>query len=161
MKSIILSAIFLLTLWLFAGNVYGADAVKAPQFIVKDIFNKQVISLDRYKGKIIIIDFWATWCPPCRLEIPDIIKLFSNYSNRLQVIGLSVDSTSGPVKDFYAGMKMNYPVGMSTPEIINEYGGVEAIPTAFIIDRNGVIVDKFIGYRDYSQFEAEIKKLLK
>lgn len=147
MKYFFLSVMTVLLAWNLNGCARGSGTsgkMKAPQFSVNSVIDGQAFSLGQYKGKVVIVDIWATWCPPCRMEIPDIIQLYHNYSDVLQVIGLSVDKTTDPVREFYTNMKMNYPVAMATAEIVQSYGGVDAIPTTFIIDKHGLIAEKFV-----------------
>lgn len=134
---------------------------KSYDFSEIDIFGKEKISLSKYKGKVILLNFWATWCPPCRMEIPDFVELYKNYSNKLIIIGISLDESGVEnVKKFYEYFKMNYPVIMGTRDIVIKFGGITAIPTSFIIDKNGEIVKKLIGFRNKDQILEEIKNYL-
>lgn len=133
---------------------------QAPAFSEKDIFGKDTITLSSYQGKVVLLNFWATWCPPCRLEIPDIIELSKKYKDQLVVIGVSVDQDRSPVAPFVKQNKMNYPVIYGTDQIITDFGGISAIPTSFIIDTRGKIVQKIVGYRNYAAFEAAVKPYL-
>ena len=104
------------------------------------------ISTDAWRGKVTIVNFWATWCPPCRAEIPDLIALQAKYGDQLQVIGISQDET-GPevVRQFVKEQGINYPIVMSTPEIEQIFTGIYALPTSFIIDRDVQVVAKHVG----------------
>jgi cytochrome c biogenesis protein CcmG/thiol:disulfide interchange protein DsbE len=131
----------------------------APAFTLVDVNGKSV-SLADFKGKVVILDFWATWCPPCKREIPDFIKLQSEYGSKgVQIVGIALDQP-GKVEAFVKDNGMNYPVLMGTNEVAASYGGVEAIPTTFIIDKSGKIVTKYEGFRPKETFESQIKKLL-
>ncbi len=132
---------------------------KAPDFEEFDISGKNKISLRQFKGKVVLINFWATWCPPCREEIPDFVRLQNEYKDNLSIIGISVDQDRNPVQPFYINMKMNYPVIFATEKIVDEYGGISAIPTSFLVNQKGELVKKIIGYRDKTQWESEIKNL--
>jgi len=137
------------------------DAVKAPDFELESTEGNK-IKLSDYNGKIVIVDFWATWCPPCREEIPSFVQLQKQYKNDLQILGVSLDTgTKNDVAPFMKEYKMNYPVLFANNEVVNNYGGIEAIPTTFIIDQEGNIINSFIGYHDKSAFVAEIERLLK
>lgn len=130
----------------------------APDFTEKDIFGKESVSLKRYSGKLVLLNFWATWCPPCKMEIPDLIALQTQYKDQFVIIGISVDQ-DGPetVKAFYRENKLNYPVIMATSEILESYGGITAIPTSFLINGKGEAVSKIVGYRTKEQYEDLIK----
>lgn len=134
------------------------SARKAPDFSARDIFNTTNINLRDFAGKTVLVNFWATWCPPCRLEIPGLIALQKKYRDKFAIIGISVDQ-EGPevVKKFYKDNKLNYPVIMATREMIAAYGGISAIPTSYLVDKNGKIVDMILGYRDEGQYEEIIK----
>ena len=129
----------------------------APSFSVTDIYGKETITLEKYKGKTILLNFFATWCPPCKAEIPDIISLQEKNKDSLIVIGVSLDDSVDVVKPFDQNMGINYPVIMGSREMVESYGGVSAIPTTFIINSKGEITKKIVGLRNYSQFENEIK----
>lgn len=129
----------------------------APEISGTDIITGQPVALSNYRGKVVLINFWATWCPPCRQEIPDIVRLAATYSNQLQVIGVSVDQNMSDPIQFYKQMGMNYPVIMATSEMTAAYGGITGIPTSFVIDKNGAIANSFVGYRSYFQFENYVK----
>ena len=134
----------------------------APAWQLKDLEGKLVKSSD-YRGKVVILDFWATWCPPCRAEIPSFVELQKQYGkDGLVVLGVSLDK-EGPaaVKKFMTKTPMNYGIVMADDKIAEAYGGIEAIPTTFIIDRQGKIVAKHVGLTDKAEFEKEIKPLLK
>ena len=134
---------------------------KAPEFSLKDV-NGQVIKLSDFKNKVVIIDFWATWCPPCRQEIPHFIDLYSQYKGRgLEIIGIALDQGGEKaVKEFAAANKINYTVLLGNNEVSDLYGGIEAIPTTFILDKDANIRKKYIGYTDKKVFETDIKELL-
>jgi peroxiredoxin len=131
----------------------------APGFTLADV-NGKLISLAAFKGKVVILDFWATWCPPCKREIPDFIKLQSEYGSKgVQIVGIALDQPN-KVKAFVKENGMNYPVLMGRNEVAASYGGVEAIPTTFVIDKTGKILTKYEGFRSRDAFESQIKKLL-
>src|SRR5215813_10851796 len=99
------------------------------------------ISTASLKGKVVIVNFWATWCPPCRAEIPDLIKLQNKYKDQLQIIGVSDDEDPpATVKKWAGEHKMNYPIVMATPELRKVFTGVAALPTSFILDRESRMV---------------------
>ena len=135
--------------------------VAAPNWELKDLDGKTVRSSD-FRGKIVILDFWATWCEPCRAEIPGLVALQKEYApQELVVIGASVDDSDvSTVKQFTEKLGMNYPVALADEQMQQTFGGIEAIPTTFIIDRTGRIVKKDFGFTSKDEFEQEIKPLL-
>lgn len=134
----------------------------APEFTINGT-NGEKIKLSAYKGKVIILDFWATWCPPCRRGIPDLISLKNQYKDDLVIIGISVDdeSTAKDVIPFMKSIGINYKVGYANNEIIQNYGGIQAIPTSFIIDKKGRQVKSFVGLESIDTYKEIINKLVK
>ncbi|MBD3272105.1 MAG: redoxin domain-containing protein, partial [Elusimicrobia bacterium] len=140
----------------------GASSLDlAPDFSLPDLSGKMV-NLSNYRGKIVILNFWATWCPPCKAEIPDFIELYNEYkSNGLAIIGISLDPDRiKAVERFMEEYKINYPVVIGNMKVTALYGGISAIPTTFVLTRNGGIYKKYVGYRNRSVFEKDIKALL-
>ena len=144
-----------------APPVAADQSVAAPSWELTDVNGKTIHSTD-FKDKVIILDFWATWCAPCRMEIPGLIALQKKYARQgLVVIGASVDEGGASmVKQFVEKMGMNYPVVLTDEKMQDLFGGIEVVPTTFIIDREGHIVKKYLGLTDQSEFEQEIKPLL-
>lgn len=139
----------------------ASDKTTAPDWQLKGLDGKTIRSED-FKGKVVILDFWATWCGPCRAEIPGFIALQKQYGKQgLVVIGASVDEGGvDDVKPFTEKLGMNYTVGLADDKVQQAFGGIEAIPTTFVIDRGGHIVQKHLGLTEKDEFEAEIKPLL-
>ncbi len=135
---------------------------KAADFKLKTLEGKE-IKLSDYRGKIVILDFWATWCPPCRKGIPDLISLQEEFKKDLVVIGISLDQqkTIKDLKPFIENYKINYPVVLGDEKVVNDYGGISAIPTSFIIDQKGNIVDSHVGLVPKTVYSDKIKVLLK
>jgi thiol-disulfide isomerase/thioredoxin len=128
-------------------------------FTARDLDGHDV-SLAAFRGKVIIINFWATWCPPCRAEIPDLIALQDKYRDQLQIIGISEDEESADVvKRFAIDNKINYPIVMTTPELGKRFPGVSALPTSFIIDRESRVVQKHVGMLTAQTTEQETRAL--
>ncbi|MCF7763337.1 MAG: TlpA family protein disulfide reductase [Verrucomicrobia bacterium] len=136
-------------------------AAAAPAWELKDQDGKTVKSSD-LKGKVVILDFWATWCGPCRMEIPGFIDLHKNYvSKGLAVVGIALDKEGvAVVKPFAAKAGINYTILIGDAKVQRAFGDVQALPTTFVIDREGRIVTKHVGYADKTTFENEIKRLL-
>jgi len=133
----------------------------APDFALSNLEGK-TIRLSDFKGKVIILDFWATWCPPCRAEIPHFNKLHQIYSDKgLAVVGISVDEGGkNVVKPFVEEFKIPYPILLGNEKVARDFGGIRGIPTTFIINKNGEIIKKLVGYHDQEEFESIIKPLL-
>lgn len=132
----------------------------APDFSLPEL-NGERLTLSAYRGKVVLLDFWATWCDPCRDEIPRFVELQNQYGSQgLQIIGVSMDDSPGPVRDFYQHFKMNYPVVLGDAKTGELYGGVLGLPIAFLIRRDGRIDSKHIGATNISVFEREIVNLL-
>jgi len=132
----------------------------APQFLLTDI-SGQKLDLASFRGKVVLLDFWATWCAPCRTEIPHFIEMQNRYGPQgLQIIGISLDDSIKPVLKYYAEQKMNYPVALGNDELAQAYGGVLGLPVAFLIDREGRIVWKQTGEADAAVFEKQIADAL-
>jgi thiol-disulfide isomerase/thioredoxin len=119
------------------------------------------LQLSSYRGKVVLLDFWATWCVPCREETPHFVALQQRYGGQgLQIIGVSMDDSPDPVHSFYQQFHMNYPVVMGTADVGAAYGGVLGLPIAFLIDREGQIYAKHMGATDAAVFEKDITTLL-
>lgn len=132
----------------------------APALKINDLDGKP-ISLDELKGKIVLLNFWATWCGPCRAEIPDLIDLQKKYKHQFAIVALATDEDdSDLVKKFSQKAGINYRVGMSTDELREAYGGIPALPTSFVIDPQGRVVQKHVGLNDPSIYELEVRALL-
>jgi thiol-disulfide isomerase/thioredoxin len=135
------------------------ERVEIPPLVATDLDGRQ-ISTAALRGKVVLVNFWATWCPPCRAEIPDLVALQERYKDHLQIIGISQDSGSvDEVRRFAAEHRINYPTVMSTPEIEALFPGVYALPTTFVLDREGKLAQKHIGLLNAAVTEAETRSL--
>jgi thiol-disulfide isomerase/thioredoxin len=151
-----------------SGNLFSSESFttesslkKAPDFKLQTIDGKTV-KLSDYRNKVVIVDFWATWCPPCRRGIPDLIELQNEFKKDLVVIGISVDrDTRDGVAEFARKQAINYPICYFTDKVVEDFGGIEGIPTSFVIDKKGNIVDSHVGLVDKDTYVQVIKKLLK
>jgi len=133
---------------------------KAPDFTLKGLDGKEV-KLSDFKNKVVILDFWATWCPPCRKGIPDLIELQKEFKKDLVVIGISLDTDSKEdVPGFVKNYGINYHVVYGDGKVVNAYGGVSAIPTSFIIDKKGNVQNKHVGLIAKEILQKEIKSLI-
>jgi cytochrome c biogenesis protein CcmG/thiol:disulfide interchange protein DsbE len=132
----------------------------APDFKLTGLDGKPV-TLAGSHGKVILLNFWATWCGPCRAEIPDLVELQNKYKDRLQILGLVVDDDDqDAIKNFVSEFGINYPVAIASNDIRFQYGGIAALPTSFVLDAEGRIVQKHEGLRDPILYETEIRSLL-
>jgi len=154
-------ALMVVALVLFSHAVYAEEGKAAPDFALKDLGGKD-ISLDDYKGKVVFLNFWATWCPPCRQEIPGFIEAYEKYKgDGLVILGVAVSDRENSVKNYVEKSKMTYPVAMGDNKIIRDYDPGNAIPTTIVIDREGNIFHKHVGFLDQSQVEKIFKDLSK
>jgi cytochrome c biogenesis protein CcmG/thiol:disulfide interchange protein DsbE len=155
-------------LWDFSAHAAGRDACPANaknanlNFTLKDINGKDV-KLSSLKGKVILLDFWATWCEPCKVEIPWFAEFQTKYGARgFQAVGISVDDTVEKLKPYVAKYKMNYPVlvGLNHDDVQNAYGPLWGIPVTTLISRDGKLCVKHSGLSSKQNFEKEIEALL-
>lgn len=139
----------------------ASDRNIAPDFALKDATGKTVHLTD-YRGKVILLDFWATWCGPCNIEIPWLEDFQRTYKNRgFEVVGVSMDDDGWKaILPFAAEKKINYRILLGDDKTGDQYGGVEALPTTFLIDRDGRIAKSFVGLSDKEEFQNAIEKLL-
>ena len=176
MIKIVLSIVLVLSVYIFGGDknenknkvtitdnvIVKLDGDKAPDFSLKSVDGK-TIKLSDYKGKVVIVDFWATWCGPCRRGIPDLVSLQKEFKNDLVIIGISLDAekTIKDVPGFVKSYSINYPIVYGDEKVVMAYGGIQSIPTAFIIDKKGNVVDRHIGLVSKDTYVNKIKELLK
>ena len=141
------------------GSTSATSSTVAPDFSLPKI-GGGMGSIKDYHGKVVVLDFWATWCGPCKAEIPDFIALQKMYGDKgLQIVGIALDEQA-KVESFVREYGINYPILIGTDAVSQTYGGIEGIPTTFIIDREGKIITSFVGFREKRIFEEEIVKLL-
>ena len=155
-------AAVLLAGW-FASAARASESLvnrKAPDFVRRDLSDRGV-SLVQFKGRVVLLNFWATWCAPCEAEMPMFSRWQQVYGSRgLQVIGISMDDSEGPVRKLVARLKLDYPVTMGDPKLGERYGGVLGLPLTFLIDRKGVVRARFQGSPDLKTVESRMKELL-
>lgn len=139
---------------------FAKDPESAPPFLVRDL-SGNVVSTAALKGKVVLLNFWATWCGPCREEIPEMIKLQAQYKDTLEVIGASEDEAPpAQVAKFVQKAGINYPVIMSSPQLEGEYGGVAALPTTFVINTDGRVVQKNVGVYPFEFYDMEVRSVM-
>src|ERR1700721_1313981 len=139
---------------------FASNPQPVPPFLVQDL-DGNVVSTAQWQGEVVILNFWATWCPPCREEIPILTGLAKKYKDNLLVVGVSVDDGStDDVRDFAKVFHMNYPVVMWSRELISEYGGVPALPTTFLINKDARIVQKHEGLYPPEVYDTEVRALM-
>jgi cytochrome c biogenesis protein CcmG/thiol:disulfide interchange protein DsbE len=133
----------------------------APDFELRDGSGK-LVKLSDYRGKVVLLDFWATWCGPCNIEIPWFEEFERKYKDRgFEVLGVSMDDDGWKaITPFAAEKKINYRIVLGNDKTADQYGSVEALPTTFVIDRNGRIAKTFVGLSDKKEFQDVIEKLL-
>jgi thiol-disulfide isomerase/thioredoxin len=135
------------------------DPKPAPVFTATDL-NGRELNMASLRGKVVIVNFWATWCGPCRAEIPDLVALQEKYKDTLQVIGISEDEAGvDVVKRFAVEHGVNYPIVMMTPELEKLFPGIGALPTSFIVDRESRVVQKHVGMLTARTTESETRHL--
>jgi thiol-disulfide isomerase/thioredoxin len=139
----------------FVKNPEAAPAIQAVDILGKPVSNAN------WGGKVVLVNFWATWCPPCREEIPELLALQKEFKDQLQIVGISEDDDPpAKVLKFAQQKGMNYPIVMYTPDLVESFGGVPALPTSFLIDKQGRVVQKHSGLYPIDSYILEIRSLL-
>jgi peroxiredoxin len=167
--AVVAALAILFGVWLFftrhnrasrAGSLPQRQNALAPDFTLLQL-DGQTLRLSSYRGKVVLLDFWATWCVPCREEIPHFVELQDKYrADGFEIIGVSMDDGPGPVRSFYQEFHLNYPVAMGNAKIGELYGGVLGLPIAFLLDRDGRVYAKHIGATKPEIIEKEVVALL-
>lgn len=138
----------------------GALHTTAPDFELKDL-NNQPVKLSSYRGKPVLLNFWATWCAPCRSETPQLVQVQDKYRQAgLQLIGVSLDDDADPVGPFAKEFHVNYPIVIGNSQLADRFGGVLGLPVTFLVGCDGNIAHKHIGELNFSELEAELRPLL-
>ena len=141
-------------------SVSGQE-IRAPQFVLRDV-NGRTVRLSDYKGKVVLINFWATWCPPCRAEMPDLVRLQREHAKQgLQIIGITYPpERKSRVRRFARSLKVNYPIILGTRQIKARFSSEETLPLTVVINRDGSVSHIISGILLREEFEEQIKPLL-
>lgn len=157
---------FIVLLTLCAGMFFLASPLLAeepltPEYSFETVMDEKEITNENMQGKVLLVNFWATWCPPCRKEIPTLKKLHEEYGPRgFSVLGISMDEGgSRVVKKFIKRTEINYPVVMGSGSVARQFGGVGGIPVTFVVDRQGKIVSRYDGYVLENEIRQELEKM--
>jgi peroxiredoxin len=160
----------LLLLAKFRGSLPGGRArvavpagkgQSAPDFVLTDL-QGHTVKLSDLRGKAVVLNFWATWCPPCKEEIPWFVELQKRYGAQgLQIVGVAMDDgDQKDVEKFAAANSINYPILFGKDKVADQYGGIEYLPTTFYIDRNGVVMDRVFGRPGRDEIEQKVKRAI-
>ncbi len=135
---------------------------KAAPALSRPDLDGNTVDLSKYEGKVVLVDFWATWCPPCRRSIPHLIDLHNKYADQgFSVVGVSLDTKPpAEVAKFVSNFGIPYPVVMGDQQLARQWKLGNSIPAAYLVDRDGKIVDKIVGYKDQNFYENLIKQYL-
>jgi thiol-disulfide isomerase/thioredoxin len=141
-------------------EITSAQIKKMPSFKLKNLQGKQ-ISSSNFEDKVLLINFWATWCGPCKEEIPALIKLHKEYKEKgFQVISIAVSSNPKDLKDFAEKMSINYPILLGDAKVVRAFGNISVVPTTFIVDKKGNVQKMLLGAKPYKEFENLIRPFL-
>lgn len=153
--------IFSITILISSNSIGDSKSKEYPEFSLKNLEGRQV-RLSDYRGKVVLINFWATWCPPCLAEIPDLVKLKKEKAaDKFEILGIVLSSRENSVKKIVSKAKVNYPILWGTNKVVEEFGGIPVIPRTFLLDKDGKIVVDFSGMRSYNFFKKLLDKYLK
>jgi len=162
LKAVVRRAIFIAAILTAATVARGQDVKKVPPLKLRDLRGR-VVRLSDYKGKVMLLNFWATWCPPCRAEMPDLVKMQREYGSRgLQIVGITYPpETVGRVRRFARRLKVNYPIALGTQQTKANFTDDNTLPLTVIIDREGTIRGLIAGILLPEEFEQQVKPLLR
>lgn len=153
-------ALVLVVVFVFSRNTGAGDMKgKRPDFTLPSLAGGD-LTLSSYQGKIRVVDFWATWCGPCKMMTPQFAELHRKYQDRgVVVIGVALDEPAA-VRQYVEEHEVPYPIVLGDPAVAEHFGGIRGIPTTFIIDRQGRITNRHVGFRPVQVLEADIRGLL-
>ena len=157
----LVSTVFAVGTIVFSSTNVVAQEPRAPQFALKDV-NGRTVRLSAYRGKVVLINFWATWCPPCRAEMPDLVRLQREHGKEgLQIIGITYPPEKKTrVRTFARTVKVNYPIILGTRQIKARFSSDETLPLTVVINRDGKVSDIISGILLREEFDEKIKPLL-
>jgi peroxiredoxin len=163
-RKLLFGTLVLLLVWGCAGKEEddrGESRHRAPRFALKDL-KGNTLRLENLRGKVVLLNFFATWCGPCRQEIPELVKLYERFRGKgLEIVGISLDMEGAAVLDpFIRQYMIAYPIVLGTRQTVVDFGGVRGIPTSFLIDSEGIIVEHYVGWRPAPVIEAAVVKAL-
>ncbi|PLX47062.1 MAG: TlpA family protein disulfide reductase [Desulfobulbaceae bacterium] len=159
---LVVALLCLLPFWL-DGPAAASGAETMPAFALPDLGSGVgTIGSEDFQGTVVLVNFWATWCPPCRREIPSLVKIQDQYGDKgVVVLGISLDKGDrDKVAAFIKKIGVNYPVALGDTEIARKFGALGAIPFTFLVDRQGRIVNKYPGYTTYESLRDSVEALL-
>ena len=149
-----------------ASSRVEAKAAKAPDFSLSNV-NGGTTKLSSLRGKVVLVNFWATWCPPCRAEIPALVTAYERFKGKgFVILGVAIDNIKTPadqknLSNFVKRARITYPILVGNSTVTRDYGSIFAVPTSFLIDGNGEIVRKYVGFLEGKKLEADLLPLLK
>jgi thiol-disulfide isomerase/thioredoxin len=156
----ILIAVILVFLFALPSLAQGGNAVKAPAISLKDLTGKTV-KLSDFKGKVVLLNFWAVWCVPCAAEVPQLVKWQAEYKGRLQIVGITYPPTStAKVRRFVKDNKISYPILIGSKATKKLFEQTDTLPVTVIIDTNGNLVDRIDGIIFSDEFETKVRTIL-
>jgi len=144
------------------GGMAGAEGTMAPDFSLPAARGNGTVSLSEYRGNVVLVNFWATWCPPCREEIPAFIQVRDKlHAEGFEIIGVALDEGgSSVVLPFAQEFAISYPLAIGDQSVTQRYGGIRGIPASFLVDRDGKIVQKYLGAIDAQTLENAVRTVL-
>ncbi len=147
---------------LAAGQAQARDKMPLPHFALPSAVDGKLVDSDAHKGQVMLVNFFATWCEPCRQEIPSFVKMQQDLADKgFTFIGLSVDQSSVAVAKLVTRLGINYPVAMADTQVSREFGGIIGVPTSFLVDRSGMVVKQYIGFIDHNTLERDVAAALR